>query len=252
MKTIILSAGKGERLLPLTKDRPKILIELGDGTTLLSRQIKNLANQDEIEEAIIGAGYCVDKIEEFIIHSKSKLKIRIVYNPFYSVSGPLVTLWLVLNKIDASDFMFMNGDTIYGDAVFKKIKELTNSSDEGIFLFCSGDCDFSSDDVLVKFGEGKKVYKVGKYLEKADAVSAGLVVVKGDKGSGEFRKMLDRVSRTDDFLNYKKTWHSFLNDLVNGGIGVEPVTVDRSEWAEVDLHFDLKELQNMLKNKITF
>ncbi|HHJ36507.1 MAG TPA: hypothetical protein ENJ87_12145, partial [Gammaproteobacteria bacterium] len=39
MNLFILAAGKGSRLYPLTKDRPKSLIELTDGTTILERQI---------------------------------------------------------------------------------------------------------------------------------------------------------------------------------------------------------------------
>jgi choline kinase len=180
------------------------------------------------------------------------LRTKIIYNPFYAASGPLVTLWIVLNKIDTADFMFMNGDTVYGAAVYNKIRELINFSKEGIFLFCSENRDFTSDDILVKFNKGLRVNKVGKDIKNADAVSAGLVIVKGKEDSKKFRDVLDKVSRTDDFLNYKKTWHSFLNDLVNEKIKIEPILINKNEWAEVDLHFDLKELQNMLKNKITF
>ena len=78
MKTIILSAGKGERLLPLTKDRPKILVELGDGTTLLSRQYSNLMNQTAIEEVVIGAGYCAEKIEEFVSSNEYGIKTSVM------------------------------------------------------------------------------------------------------------------------------------------------------------------------------
>ena len=53
MKILILAAGKGERLYPLTKNTPKPLIDLGDGETLLEKQLKSLSDSKVIDEVII-------------------------------------------------------------------------------------------------------------------------------------------------------------------------------------------------------
>jgi len=252
MKTIILSAGKGERLLPLTKDRPKILVELGDGTTMLSRQYNNLLGHGEIDEMVIGAGYCVGKVEEFVAGLEDNSKVSVIYNPFYAMSGPLVTLWVVLNKLSDSNFIFMNGDTIYSRAIYDKIHNLVNSSKEGIFLICSSHDDFAPDDVKIRFDDNMHIKEVGKNIESANAISAGLMIIKGENSSRMFRETLDQIARKDDFLNYNKTWHSFINDLTAADIAVEPIIVNESDWVEVDLHFDLEELQKMLAHKIHF
>ena len=60
---VILSAGMGTRLMPLTKDRPKPLLEI-NGMTLLERMIKNLMNEG-ISEFIVLAGYKKEKVVEF-------------------------------------------------------------------------------------------------------------------------------------------------------------------------------------------
>ena len=52
MKIIILAAGKGERLYPITKNTPKPLIDLGNGETLLERQLNYLSNSNVIDEII--------------------------------------------------------------------------------------------------------------------------------------------------------------------------------------------------------
>lgn len=249
MKAIILSAGKGERLLPLTKDRPKILIELGDGTTMLSRQYNSFCEQKSVEEIVIVAGYCVEKVEDYVSRLKGVLKIGVVFNPFYSMSGPLVTLWAALNKVNDSNFVFLNGDTLFTQAVHNRINEIFNSEDEGIYLFCSYKNEFSNDDVKLRI-EDNLILEAGKNIEKGNAISAGLVMVKGKSISDRFRSSLDRVARDESFLNYNKTWHSFINDLVDFGIKVQPVIVDTSDWIEVDLHFDLEELQKILANKL--
>jgi choline kinase len=249
MKAIILSAGKGDRLFPLTKDRPKIIIELGDGTTMLSRQYDNFCNQNSINEIVIASGHCVQKVEEYMSRLNGDLLTSVVYNPFYSMSGPLVTLWVALNKVSDSDFLFLNGDTIFTQAVHSRINDLSASGSEGIYLFCSYKDDFSTDDVKLRITENN-IVEAGKNIESGNAISAGLMMIKGEEVSRLFRETLEAVARREDFLNYNKTWHSFINDLASAGIKVEPVLINTTDWIEVDLHFELEELQKILAGKL--
>lgn len=249
MKAIILSAGKGERLLPLTNDRPKILIELGDGTTMLSRQYDNFCDQESISEIVIASGHCVQKVEEYLSCLNGNLGTRVIFNPFYSMSGPLVTLWVALNKVNDSGFLFLNGDTIFTKTIHNRIDELTALETDGIYLFCSYKDDFSADDVKLKIKDNN-ILEAGKNIENGNAISAGLMLIKGEKSSTLFRETLERVARREDFLNYNKTWHSFINDLAAAGVKVEPVFINTSDWIEVDLHFELEELQKILAGKL--
>jgi len=249
MKAIILSAGKGERLFPLTKDRPKIIIELGDGSTMLSRQYDNFSNQKSIDEIVIASGHCVEKVEEYLSRLNGNLRPSVIFNPFYSMSGPLVTLWVALNIVNDSDFLFLNGDTIFSREVHGRINELSASGADGIYLFCSNKDDFSNDDVKLRIKDNI-IVEAGKNIENGNAISAGLMMIKGERSSAIFRETLDKVARREDFLNYNKTWHSFINDLAAAGVKVDPVLINTTDWIEVDLHFELEELQKILANKL--
>jgi choline kinase len=176
--------------------------------------------------------------------------MSVVYNPFYGISGPLVTLWVVLNKVSDSDFMFMNGDTIFGSQVYDTIQTIIDGDREGIFLLCSRHEDKGDDDVKVLVNDNGSIKKAGKQIEGADHVSAGITLVKGASVSKLFRQILEEVARTKDFLKYNKTWHSFLNDLIDRDVTVHSVEVEKKEWVEIDIHYELTALQDLIRNKV--
>ena len=111
MKIIILAAGKGERLYPLTKNTPKPLIDLGDGETLLEKQLKSLSESQVIDEVVIVIGYLYEQFESKLKNFDTSMKISTLYNPFYEMSNNLITLWLSKYEMN-QDFLISNGDNL--------------------------------------------------------------------------------------------------------------------------------------------
>jgi len=72
---MILAAGLGKRMQPLTYKKPKPLLEIG-GSTLLERAINLLINHG-VEEITVNIHHLADQIEKFISDFKSKVKIKI-------------------------------------------------------------------------------------------------------------------------------------------------------------------------------
>ena len=113
MKAIILAAGKGERLMPLTSDTPKSLLELENETTLLESQLITI-NKTAIDKVVIVTGYLTEKIESKVQrYSKEyNIDIQIIYNPFFDISNNLLSLWQARHEME-SDFIIINGDDIF-------------------------------------------------------------------------------------------------------------------------------------------
>ena len=72
---MILAAGLGKRMQPLTNKKPKPLLEIG-GSTLLERAINLLINHG-VEEITVNIHHLADQIEKFISEFKSEIKIKI-------------------------------------------------------------------------------------------------------------------------------------------------------------------------------
>lgn len=112
MKAMILSAGRGLRLMPITKDTPKPLVKIGK-QALLERNI-NLLYQSGIREIIVNGSWLGEKIESFIANIQLEgLKLHYLYEG----SEPLGTAGAVYNAIDHrlllnENFWLVNSDII--------------------------------------------------------------------------------------------------------------------------------------------
>ena len=100
MNVIILAAGKGERLFPLTKNTPKSLLEIKDGVTLLELQLRNISKCG-IKDVSIVTGYLAEQIEAKIkaYSANFNLNVNIIYNPFYNTSNNLISLLMAKYKM---------------------------------------------------------------------------------------------------------------------------------------------------------
>jgi len=104
MKAVILAAGKGVRMLPLTNDKPKVMIEV-NGRPFLHYVIENLKNAG-IKEIGIVVGYRSDKVKQYF---GEKFK-------YIEQKEQLGTAHAVLQARDfvgADDFLVIMGDNLY-------------------------------------------------------------------------------------------------------------------------------------------
>jgi len=82
VKAIIIAAGTGTRLYPITKDIPKSLLDVGQGLTLLETQLHSL-KECGIKNIVMIIGYRADQIESKLQEYSSDFNFEIVYNPFF-------------------------------------------------------------------------------------------------------------------------------------------------------------------------
>ena len=121
MKAMILAAGFGRRLHPLTLEKPKPLLEIGN-ETLLSNTLRFL-EKNEIEEVVINVHYLGNKIINYIKEKKFNLKINIVEekDKIYDTGGGILN---TLKLFSEEPFIVINPDTIWNVKYLEEIKLL--------------------------------------------------------------------------------------------------------------------------------
>ena len=109
MKCMILAAGYGKRMMPLTKETPKPLLKIGN-ETLLDRNIKNVLLND-FDEIIINVSHHGDKIKEHLIKNYIDHKITLVEEPHpYGTGGALVN---AKDQLGDGTILIINADIFH-------------------------------------------------------------------------------------------------------------------------------------------
>ena len=119
---VILSAGMGTRLMPLTKEIPKPLLEVNKMTLL-----------EGISEFILIVGYNKDKVIDLTpkLEEKYSININIIENERYDVTNTSVSTYLASKYIEDEkneDFILINGDNVVDPKIIEDISKRENTS----------------------------------------------------------------------------------------------------------------------------
>lgn len=234
-KAIILSAGQGSRLGPLTQDRPKCLIEFG-GRTLLDRQLDTLAACG-VGEAVVVTGFRDDAIEAALERRRAAGQgpaVRTIFNPFYKVADNTGSLFMAREEL-AGDTLVWNGDTMVSPALMARV---VANDRPGIAVTIDRKADgYDADDMKV-VEEGGRLRAIGKRLAPGDGVNAesiGLLAFRGD-GAARFRAAIEAAMRTAEGT---QIWYlRVIHQLAQAG-EVWTLDIAGEEWAEVDFPQDV-------------
>jgi choline kinase len=246
MRAIVLAAGRGERLMPLTKDRPKSLVDLGDGRTLLEEQVRGMRQSGAIDEIVFVVGYQAALVERKIAQWRTPPSLRTLFNPFYAVSNNLMSLWLARGEMNG-DFIVTNGDNLFAAEVYRR---MLDECGNGIFLALSPKGEFDPEDMKAHV-TGGRVVAVAKTLRAGQcrAESPGLVLVRGGRARTTFLRALERLARRPEYLG--RFWLEVFNDLADTGAVVRPWYFDGArEWQEIDFHADVETAQALVRSKL--
>lgn len=228
-KAIILSAGKGSRLLPLTADRPKCLIELS-GRSLLEWQLDALAASG-ISDVVIVTGFRDDLVDAV---AAARPGVRTLFNPFYHVADNLGSVWMARSELDG-DTLLLNGDTLVSVPLLRRVLDAQTGP---IAVTVDEKESYDADDMKVLL-EGDRLLRIGKALEEGqyNGESIGLLAFRGD-GAALFADRVDRMMRQPD--GTRRWYLRAIDALAQAGADVRAVSIHGEGWQEVDFPEDLE------------
>jgi choline kinase len=229
-KAIILSAGQGRRLSPLTDTRPKCLVELS-GWSVLHWQLRHLRDAG-LSEAVVVTGFGAQAVDAEIAGlDLAGMKVRTLFNPFYGLTDNLATCWLARQEM-TQPFLLLNGDTLFEPAIARRLLAAPSAP---ITVTIDRKPTYDADDMKV-LTDGDRLLAIGKTITAYDAESIGFLKFSAE-GAAAFVAAVEAALRTPEGL---KRWYlSVIDQLARDGGHVATASIQGLDWAEMDFPEDV-------------
>ncbi|MGY9054658.1 MAG: phosphocholine cytidylyltransferase family protein [Alphaproteobacteria bacterium] len=230
---VLLSAGQGRRLSPLTDSKPKCLITIG-GRTILEWQLLALAACG-IRDVTVVTGFEDKSVETALKVSTADVDAVALFNPFYGVADNIGSCWVARDLLSTTDCVLINGDTLFDPRILHHV--LTTAT-APINVTIDSKSVYDADDMKVKT-DGQRLTHIGKTLTgQIDGESIGMLRFRNEGGAA-FVGHMEALLR--DQASLKKWYLTIIDQLASETDGplISPVSIAGLPWAEVDFPHDI-------------
>ena len=231
---LLLAAGSGSRLRPLTLHAPKCLTLVG-GKPILERLVDSLRAQG-IDRLIVVIGYQGDRIREFLHQHASDMRIDYVTNVDYASTNNIYSLWLAREQIRES-FLLVESDLVFETSMLDDMLQP----------------DKIAISTMLPWMNGTTVV-----LDSAQRVTAFyLNSVKGDERQYKtvnlyslslptWKKLEAKLGSYISAQQLGAYYETALADMVaEGALSFEAIFFDADRWYEIDTLADLREADKL-------
>lgn len=240
MRAIILGAGQGKRLFPLTANKPKALITVGE-RELVAWQIDALA-QCGIRDITFVAGFNASLVRLVLDGLRSiypECRLHTLFNPFFGVADNLASCWLAREAMTGG-FVLLNGDTLFEPDL---CATLLSSPFAAVTVAIDRKPAYDPDDMKVELA-GTRLVDVGKNLapERVHGESIGMMRFQGEGGPA-FAAALEEAMQDETAL---RMWYLSVIARLAGTMDVQTCLIAGHDWCEIDYPGDLERAEAMV------
>ena len=234
MKALILNSGLGSRMGVLTSEHPKCMTEVSSQDTILSRQLKLIAEAG-IKEVVMTTGYYDAVLVNYCESLDLPLRFTFVKNPIYDQTNYIYSIYCAREYLD-DDIVLMHGDLVFEAEVFDRVIASPASCMTVSSTLPLPEKDFKAQVV------GGKVMKVGVNIFN-EAMEAQALYKLNRK---DWKVWLDKIIEFCEAGNTKVYAENALNEL-NGAADIAALDVENLLCAEIDNPEDLAVVSGKLK-----
>ena len=252
MKAIILAAGEGRRLRPLTDNKPKCMVELF-GKNLLDWKV-NLLKKYGISDIIVITGYMSEKI--------NLKQVRFYKNNLFETTNMVETLFCAREEFDDS-LLIIYGDIIFEEKILEKIlkseDEISVVIDQNWKEYWKIRFNNPLDDAeSLSLDKDGFIQNIGQKVNDIDDISGQYIgLIKFSKNSIQkilmfYDKMKEESKNGKNPLNenlsFEKSYMTdFLQAMINSGFKIKGIPV-KNGWLELDSINDYETYQKLFNS----
>lgn len=238
MKAVILAAGVGSRLQPLTDTTPKGLVPVA-GKPMMGYAVDAFAAAG-FSEVVVVTGHLADQVQAFC--DASPVRCTVVHNPRYDTANNYYSLLVAEEALGGEEFIKVDSDLVFLPPVLDRILaaegDLCIATDKGVAL--------GAEEMKVQLDDGGRVTGVSKLLDPATCVgeSIGMERISGRLFTTLFDELraMDAEGFTDGY--YEDAYHRLAG---RGQTDIRPVDVTGLPWSEIDDAKDLAQAEALFR-----
>ena len=238
MKAIILAAGVGSRIRPLTDNCPKSLLKVGNNT-ILEMMISHILDCG-INEIIIVDGYLKEQIKNYVQTRFPNLNVSFVTNDKYAETNTGYSLLLAKDFIQDSGFIKFDADVVFDKEILRKLIECEYESS----LCIDKNINLDAEEIKVIIDSQNKILKANKTVNPKNAVGESIGIEKIGKNTAKllFQELEEMMK---DKKNHQEYYEAAYERLIEKGIAFHALDITGSKWVEIDTKEDLDLAKNM-------
>jgi choline kinase len=232
-QAVILAAGIGTRLRPLTDDRPKCLVEVGSHT-ILSRLLHQLATAG-IKRALLTTGYRAEAIARHLAEHPAPLEVVLIPNPIYDTTNNAMSLFKAHQATNGEGFILCDGDVVLRRG---PLQALLQEACE-CALLVEAKQNMGAEEMKAVVNSSYKVTQLAKTLEPNLCLgeSIGIQKIGTTFAPLLWKTLSDMMQSGRDGAYYEEAFQR----MIDHGVDFAATPVAASDWTEID---DLADLED--------
>jgi len=241
VKAVILAAGRGTRLRPLTADLPKCLLQVG-GRPLLASLLEILASLG-IAEICLVTGYLQEQIRTFVetVISSLPLTFTFVENPRYAETNNLHSLWVARDQVEGFPFVVLYADILFHPAILQGCLQGPGEIRLAVSREIYGE-------TMKVVDDGEQVLAVSKAISSREATGTFLGIARFSvKGGRLLFTELEELVEADSSALY---FTDALERLITKGFPVHCSVTSGLPWIDIDGPTELTQAQREIIPRI--
>ena len=225
---LLLAAGTGSRLHPLTADAPKCLTVVG-GKPILERLVENLRAQG-ITKLVVVTGYLDACIRQFLGRTARNIKVEYVFNPDYRTTNNIYSLWLAKHAIQES-FLLVECDLVFDVSMLDDMLVPNKIAISNILPWMNGTTvELEDEKNVVSFHVGHDIDDAPRY-KTVNMYSLSL---------SSWQKVVERLAAHISNGQLGEYYEAVFAEMVaDNSLSFDAVFFKEDEWYEVDKMDDL-------------
>ncbi|MDA0755569.1 MAG: phosphocholine cytidylyltransferase family protein [Proteobacteria bacterium] len=238
MKAIILAAGVGSRIRPLTDNCPKSLLKI-NGKTILEMMLSHIKTCG-INEVIFVLGYLQDQIKNYVKTKFPDLIVQFITNEKYEVTNTGYSLMLTKDFVKNSTFIKFDADVVFDINILKTLI----ASEYDNCLCIDKNINLDAEEIKVIIKDDNRVVKASKTVNPLDAIGESIGI---EKISGETAHTLfnDLELMMKDEQYHQEYYEAAYERLIEKDVPFYALDISGLRWTEIDTKEDF-----MLAGKI--